>query len=90
MLFLHKIPKKGNGGQILDPIRLLRNNITDKDRLGYIAGCHSMKNRLADLYSILDFVTEAELIDSIIYEIKSVNMRYHYYLKICKERGYTA
>lgn len=74
----------------MNSIRLVRNNLTDKERQGYIAGCHMMKNRLSDLYSILNYVTETELIDSLIYEIKSVNMRYHYYLKICKERGYTA
>lgn len=71
-------------------IGFIRSNTQDREKQGYIIGCNMMRNRLTDLYSILDFVTERELIDSVIYEIKSVNMRYHYYLKICKERGYTA
>ncbi len=32
-------------------------------------------------------VTESDLIDSCIYEINALNMRYSYYMKLCKEKG---
>ncbi len=34
-------------------------------------------------------VVESDLIDSCIYEINALNMRYTYYVKLCKERGIT-
>ncbi len=76
----------------MKPIRLFRNadSAISKERKQLISDCYMMKNRLSDLYSILNYTTEEDLIDSVIYEIKAANMRYHYYLKLCKERGYTA
>ncbi len=76
----------------MKPIKLFKNNNSaiSKERIQLISGCYMMKNKLSDLYSILDYTTENDLIDSVIYEIKAANMRYHYYLKLCKERGYTA
>lgn len=62
----------------------------NKDKSLLLYNCEMMRERLGDLYSILDNVVEDELIDSVIYEIQAVNMRYHYYLRVCKERGYTA
>ena len=35
----------------------------------------------------LEFATEHLLIDSLIYEVKSLQKKYDYYLKICKEKG---
>ena len=76
----------------MNPINLFKNDNSEgqKERKQLISGCYMMRNRLTDLYSILDYTTENDLIDSVIYEIKAANMRYHYYLRLCKERGYTA
>jgi len=38
----------------------------------------------------LDTLTDQNLIDAHIYEMKAVNMRYKYYLEMCKERGIMA
>jgi hypothetical protein len=38
-------------------------------------------------YRNLDTVTDDDLIDGFIYELKAANMKYSYYLKLCKERG---
>lgn len=35
----------------------------------------------------LNYAVSKELIDSSIYEIKSLQLKYQYYLKICKKRG---
>ena len=35
----------------------------------------------------LDTVTDETLIDSYIYELKAVQMKYAYYIKLCKEKG---
>ncbi|MDR1688665.1 MAG: YaaL family protein [Clostridiales bacterium] len=42
---------------------------------------------LNNLHNNFDQVTEPILIDSCIYEIHSLNMKYQYYLQICKDRG---
>lgn len=38
----------------------------------------------------LQYITEDELIDSTIYEIKALEKRYEYYIRICKEKGISA
>lgn len=46
-----------------------------------------LKNDLEFVHKNLDCVTNPTLIDSYIYEIKSLNMRYQFYLQLCKEKG---
>ena len=47
----------------------------------------TLKKDLDFLYSSFDYVTDPILIDSYIYEIKSVQMKYQFYLNLCKEQG---
>lgn len=47
----------------------------------------TLKKDLDFLYSSFDYVTDPTLIDSYIYEIKSVQMKYQFYLNLCKEQG---
>jgi hypothetical protein len=42
------------------------------------------------LYEKLNYTTENLLIDSYIYEINAIFMKYSYYLNLCKERGLIA
>ena len=37
-----------------------------------------------------DSIVDEILIDSYIYEIKSLHMKYQFYIKLCKERGLAA
>ena len=46
-----------------------------------------LKNELDFLYNNLDFITDPVLIDSYIYEIKAVQMKYQFYLNLCKEHN---
>ncbi len=49
-----------------------------------------LKTDLDYVHNNLDYVTDPVLIDSYIYEIKAIQMKYKYYLGICKERGIVA
>jgi hypothetical protein len=46
-----------------------------------------LKRDLDIIYSSLDSVTDPTLIDSFIYDLSAVNMRYKFYLQQCKEKG---
>ena len=52
-----------------------------------IATLEKLKKDLDTIHSSLDSVTDPILIDSFIYEMNAVNMRYKFYLKMCKEKG---
>ena len=47
----------------------------------------SLRSDIDTAYKNLDTVTDADLIDGFIYELKAANMKYSYYLKLCKEQG---
>lgn len=49
-----------------------------------------LKIDLEYAHSSLDQVLDPILIDSYIFEINSINMRYNYYLNLCKERNLVA
>ena len=49
-----------------------------------------INNDLECLHKSFDFVTDEMIIDSLIYEIMSLQKRYGYYLKLCKEKGFLA
>jgi hypothetical protein len=55
-----------------------------------IVNLNSLNSELKSIHSCLDNVTDPILIDSYIYEIKALNMKYKYYLKMCKEKGIVA
>jgi len=46
-----------------------------------------LRRELEDLHNMFDQATEPMLIDSIIYEMQAVRLRYMYYLDLCKQRG---
>ncbi|MFV0439864.1 MAG: DUF2508 family protein [Lachnospirales bacterium] len=49
-----------------------------------------IQKSLEVLYKNYDYVTDESLIDSYIYDINSLNKKYSYYLKICKDNSVTA
>ena len=49
-----------------------------------------LKQEIKLMRNNLDCVTDETLIDSYIYELKAVQMKYQYYIKLCKERGLEA
>jgi len=52
-----------------------------------LATLERLKKDLDAIYSSLDTVTDPVLIDSYIYEMNAVNMRYKFYLRQCKDKG---
>ena len=46
-----------------------------------------VKDNLAFAHKSFDVTTDRALLDSISYEIMSLNKKYEYYLRRCKERG---
>ena len=47
----------------------------------------ALRKELEDLHNRFNQATEPVLVDSIIYEMQAVQMRYMYYLDVCKSRG---
>ena len=46
-----------------------------------------IKEDLDAIHKSLDVVTDPVLIDSFIYEMNALNMRYKFYLDMCKSKG---
>lgn len=51
---------------------------------------YDLKDELEFVHRNLNYATDIALIDSLIYEIKSLNSKYEYYIKLCKEKGLNA
>ena len=51
-----------------------------------LATIESLQGELAVLHNRFDQAIAPMLIDSLIYEIQAVHLRYEYYLNLCKER----
>ena len=57
------------------------------DDLSVVSFIGILRQELGDLHNKFDQATEPILVDSIIYEIQALQLRYMYYLDLCKERG---
>ena len=52
-----------------------------------LATLEKLKRDLDAIHSSLDSVTDPVLIDSFIFEMNAVNMKYKFYLRQCKDKG---
>lgn len=59
-------------------------SLDDKDILKNIK---KLKLQMDCVYDQLNFVTDETLIDGYVYEMKSIHMKYNYYINLCKQRG---
>ena len=59
----------------------------DKELMSHLK---SLKTELDTIHSSFDYATDEALIDSFIFQNMALNMRYKYYLNMCKERGLAA
>ena len=50
----------------------------------------ALKTELDTIHTSLAYTTDEALIDSFIFQNMALNMRYKYYLNMCKERGLAA
>lgn len=49
-----------------------------------------LKEDLDYVHNCLDHITDPVLIDSYIYQIQAINMKYRFYLQLCKDKGLMA
>jgi len=52
-----------------------------------VAALEAVKSDMEFLHNCFDHTTEAILIDSLIYELKAANLKYQYFINLCKEKG---
>lgn len=64
--------------------------ILSKEDIIIVSILEKLKNDLDYAHNGLDQVIDPILIDSYIFEINSINMKYKYYLNLCKERNLIA
>ncbi|MCL2198094.1 MAG: YaaL family protein [Defluviitaleaceae bacterium] len=63
-----------------------RKRLTKED-IEIVAALEALKNDIDFLNNCFDHTTDAVLVDSLVYEIKAANLKYQYYLNMCKEKG---
>lgn len=59
------------------------------ERAEIMEAINEIKMRLSTAQTCLEFALDEALIDSIIYEIFSLQRKYDYYLKICKDKSFS-
>ena len=52
-----------------------------------VAALEAIKSDMEFLHNCFDHTTDAILVDSLVYELKAANLKYQYYLNLCKEKG---
>ncbi|MCL2573615.1 MAG: YaaL family protein [Defluviitaleaceae bacterium] len=68
------------------PLTKKKKEISGEDII-ILATLEKLKKDLDAIYSSLDSVTDPVLIDSYIFEMNAINMRYKFYLRQCKDKG---
>ncbi len=63
-----------------------KSNISDDDMI-IVNKLEELKQDMVNIHISLDYATDPVLIDSYIYELKSLHMKYEYCLKKCKDKG---
>jgi len=52
-----------------------------------VAALEAVRSDMEFLHNCFDETTEPILVDSLIYELKAANLKYQYYIGLCKQRG---
>ena len=58
-----------------------------REDIEIVAALEAVRSDIEFLHNCFDQTTEAILVDSLIYELKAANLKYQYYIGLCKERG---
>jgi hypothetical protein len=58
-----------------------------REDLEIVAALEAVKSDMEFLHNCFDHTTDAILVDSLVYELKAANLKYQYYLNLCKEKG---
>ena len=71
----------------LEKLNISSSKLAPEDDKSVIMSTETLMKELDDLHNRFDQATEPILVESIVYEMQAVQLRYVYYLSICKERG---
>ena len=52
-----------------------------------VAALEATRSDMEFLHNCFDNTTDQVLIDSLVYELKAMGLKYQYYLNLCKEKG---
>ena len=52
-----------------------------------VAALEAVRSDIEFLHNCFDQTSEAIIVDSLIYELKAANLKYQYYINLCKDRG---
>ncbi|MCL2223397.1 MAG: YaaL family protein [Defluviitaleaceae bacterium] len=58
-----------------------------REDMEIVAAIEAIRNDMEFLHNCFDHTTDAILVDSLVYELKAANLKYQYYLNLCKEKG---
>ena len=58
-----------------------------REDMEIVAALEAVKSDMEFLHNCFDHTTDAILVDSLVYELKAANLKYQYYLNLCKEKG---
>jgi len=58
-----------------------------REDMEIVIALEAVKSDMEFLHNCFDHTTDAILIDSLIYELKAANLKYKYYINLCKEKG---
>ncbi|MCL2855378.1 MAG: YaaL family protein [Defluviitaleaceae bacterium] len=82
----HHITEKEDKRQVMPFKRKGERKLSSED-IFILATLEKLKKDLDTIHRSLDAVDDPDLIDSFIYELNAVNMRYKVYLRMCKDKG---
>ena len=78
-------PVRGHGRK-LSKHKSKPQKLTGED-MEIVVALEAVRSDMEFLHNCFDQTTDAILVDSLIYELKAANLKYQYYLNICKEKG---
>ncbi|MCL2456047.1 MAG: YaaL family protein [Defluviitaleaceae bacterium] len=58
-----------------------------REDLEIIMALEAVKSDMEFLHNCFDHTTDAILVDSLVYELKAANLKYQYYINLCKNKG---
>jgi len=81
------MPASSKSGTVGHKRRRMKKGRSSPEESEIYRNLQTLGNQLSLLHDQYDFITDPALIDGCIYEIKSVQMKYKYYIRLCRERG---
>jgi hypothetical protein len=58
-----------------------------REDMEIVEAIEALRGDMEFLHNCFDHTTDAILVDSLVYELKAANLKYQYYLNLCKEKG---